>query len=305
MDTIKKATIADLLLVGLTALIWGSAFTAIKVAVPETGPYWLAAIRVTVGFAVLLPYAIWRGFVLPATPRTWALLVLMAAFNVVVPFLLISWAELSIDAGVTSLLMGTGPFLALIGSHFLTHDDKLTPTKALGVLLGFMGVLTIVGFDAIAGLGRSNLIAQLACFLASMSYVVSGLLVRMIDIPPGRLACLALGVSSAALIPISFFADGPPPFDLSGNAGFALIYLGLIPTGLAYLLRFHLIRKIGYSTFAIGLNLIPVFGVLLGVLLLDETLSLRIFLALVLVVCGLFVTRLGNAPQPKGSTAND
>ena len=305
MDTIRKASIADLLLFVLTAVIWGSSFVAIKVAVPETGPYWLATIRVTIGFLVLLPYAIWRGLVFPRTARTWLLLLLMAAFNVVVPFLLISWAELFIDAGVTSLLMGTGPFLALIGSHIFTHDDKLTPTKALGVLLGFLGVLTIVGFDAIAGLGRSNLAAQLACFLASLSYVVSGLLVRMIDIPPGRLACLALGVSSLALIAISLVADGRPSFDLSANAALALVYLGLVPTGLAYLLRFHLIRKIGYSTFAIGLNLIPVSGIVLGVLLLGETLSLHIILALMLVVCGLFVTRLGSKPQTTGTTAHD
>ena len=305
MDTIKKASVADLLLVGFTALIWGSSFTAIKVAVPEAGPYWLAAIRVVIGFAVLLPYAIWRGFVFPTSARTWLLLILMAAFNVVVPFLLISWAELSIDAGVTSLLMGTGPFLALVGSHIFTHDDKLTPTKALGVLLGFLGVLTIVGFDAVAGIGRSNMLAQLACFLGSLSYVISGLLVRRIDIPPGRLACLALGVSSLFLVAISLIADGPPPLDLSAMAGFALVYLGLIPTGFAYLLRFHLIRKIGYSTFAVGLNLIPVFGILLGVLVLGETLSLRVLVALMLVVCGLFATRLGTKSQPMGTTAHD
>ena len=92
---------------------------------------------------------------------------------------------------------------------------------------------------------------------------------------------------------------------LSANAAFALIYLGLVPTGLAYLLRFHLIRKIGYSTFAIGLNLIPVSGIILGVLLLGETLSLHILVALMLVVCGLFVTRLGAKPQPMGTTAHD
>ena len=305
LNRIEHATVPDLLLVVLTALIWGSAFTAIKVAVPETGPYWLAASRVTIGFLVLVPYAMWRGFVLPATAWMWFLVALMAVFNVVVPFLLISWAELSIDAGVTSLLMGTGPFFAIIGSHLFTTDDKLTPTKALGVILGFCGVLTIVGFDAFSGLGRSNLLAQIACFLGSMSYVASGLLVRKIDIPPGRLACLALGISSLCLLIIALLADGMPSPDISAEASFALVYLGLLPTGFAYLLRFYLIRKIGYSTFAIGLNLIPVFGIFLGVLLLGEALSLRIVFALLLVVCGLFVTRLGPKPHPAGKPAHD
>ncbi|MEM6461362.1 MAG: DMT family transporter [Pseudomonadota bacterium] len=293
----------DLLLVVLTALIWGSAFTAIKVAVHETGPFWLAAARVTIGFLVVLPYAAWRGLILPSTARMWCLVALMSLFNVVLPFLLISWGQLSIDAGVTSLLLGTGPFVAIIGSHLFTPDDKLSATKVLGVLLGFSGVLTIVGFDAVSNIGRSELIAQIAVFLASMCYVASGLLIRMIDIPPGRLACIALGVSSLALVAIALFTDGIPTTNLSGNAAFALVYLGLIPTGLAYLLRFYLIRKIGYSTFAIGLNLIPVFGVALGVLLLDETLSLHILVALALVVCGLFVTRLGNQDAGSGKPA--
>lgn len=305
MNRIEHATIPDLLLVALTALIWASAFTAIKVAVPETGPYWLAASRVTVGFLVLLPYAIWRGFILPASASVWLLLVLMALLNVVLPFLLISWAELSIDAGVTSLLMGTGPFFALVGSHIFTTDDQLTPTKAIGVLSGFCGVLIIVGFDAFAGLGRSNLLAQIACFLGSMCYVAGGLLVRKIDIPPARLACLALGVSSIALIIIALLADGRPSLDISASATIALVYLGLLPTGFAYLLRYYLIRKIGYSTFAIGLNLIPVFGIFLGVWLLGETLSLRILVALALVVCGLFITRLGPKPHSTEATVND
>ncbi|WP_419913332.1 DMT family transporter [Hoeflea sp.] len=298
MEKIERATIADLLLIGLTALIWASAFTAIKVAVPETGAYWLAAIRVVLGFIVLLPYALWKGFIFPQDSRTWWLLIGMSLLNVVFPFLLISWAELSIDAGVTALLMGTGPFFALVGSHIFTEDDKLSATKLIGVAFGFTGVLIIVGYDALAGLGRSNLLAQGACFLGSMCYVTAGLLIRRIDIPPGRLACLALGTSSIALLALAFVADGAPTMDLSANAAMALVYLGLLPTGLAYILRFHLIRKIGYSTFAMGLNLIPVFGVFLGIWLLGEPLSARILLALCLVVCGLFIARI----EPKKRT---
>ena len=298
MERIERATLADLLLVGLTALIWASAFTAIKVAVPETGAYWLAAIRVLLGFIVLLPYALWKGFIFPQDSRTWWLLIGMSLLNVVFPFLLISWAELHIDAGVTALLMGTAPFFALVGSHLFTDDDKLAATKLIGVAFGFCGVMVIVGYDALAGLGGSNLLAQFACFLGSMCYVTAGLLIRRIDIPPGRLACLALGTSSIALVALAFAVDGAPSTDLTATAAFALVYLGILPTGLAYILRFYLIRKIGYSTFAMGLNLIPVFGVFLGIWLLGEPLSARIILALALVVCGLFIARI----EPKKRT---
>lgn len=297
MQTIKHATLSDIGLIALTALLWASAFSAIKIAVPETGPFWLAAIRVLIGFLVLLPYAIYRGFKLPRGRSMWLLVIGMSLLNVVFPFILISWAELTIDAGVTSLLMGTGPFFALVGSHILTADDRLTPAKLIGVLFGFLGITVIVGADAIDGLG-GNLPAQLACVLGTLCYVAAGLLIRRIDIPPGRLACLALGISGIVLVLLAIWQDGAPPLDLSSEASISLVYLGLLPTGFAYLLRFYLIRKIGYSTFSIGLNLIPVFGVLLGLILLGEPLTLHVTIALALVVCGLFIARMG----PREST---
>ena len=137
MTPITRAGPVDLALLLFVAIIWASAFIAIKVAVPETGPLWLAAIRVSIGALALLPYALAKGLVLPQTGRVWSLIVIMACFNVVIPFFLISWAELTIDAGVTSLLMGTGPFLALIGSHFFTRDDRINRQKSLAVLFGY------------------------------------------------------------------------------------------------------------------------------------------------------------------------
>lgn len=298
MQTIKHASFPDIALIALTALLWASAFTAIKVAVPETGPFWLAAIRVLIGFAVLLPYALYRGFRLPRSRDMWLLVIGMSLLNVVFPFILISWAELTIDAGVTSLLMGTGPFFALLGSHLLTTDDRLTPHKLIGVSLGFLGILVIVGSDAIGGVGQ-NLTAQLACVLGTLCYVGAGLLIRRIDIPPGRLACLALGISGIVLVLLAIWQDGAPPLDLSSEASISLIYLGLLPTGFAYMLRFYLIRKIGYSTFSIGLNLIPVFGVLLGLVLLGEPLTLQVTTALAFVVFGLFIARMGSRQEPQ------
>lgn len=141
------------------------------------------------------------------------------------------------------------------------------------------------------------------CFL--LCYVVSGLLVRRIDIPPGRLACLALGISTAILVVLAYLSDGSPDLGLSTQGAVALVYLGLIPTGLAYIMRFYLIRKIGYSTFAVGLNLIPVFGVILGILMLGEALSIRIVLALMLIVCGLFIARLEPRKHMPENAVND
>ncbi|MBU4529677.1 MAG: DMT family transporter [Hoeflea sp.] len=297
VQKLRAPTRLDMALMLLTALIWASAFVAIRVAVPEAGPVWLAAIRVGLGFVVLLPYAIWRGMVWPSSRRQWILIGGMAVLNMVIPFSLLAWAGKTLDAGVLSLLMGTGPFLALIGSHIMTDDDRLTPRKLVSVTLGFAGILIVVGPSAVAGLGAGSLEAKLAALGASLCYVTAGLLIRKIEMPPVRLACLALGLGTAALIPIALITSGAPPTGLSATTMAALVYLGVFPTGLAYILRFHLIRTIGYSRFSLSINLIPVFGVALGVLLLGEPLSLTLIAALALVLAGLFVAGGGKRPS--------
>ncbi|MDZ7823768.1 MAG: DMT family transporter [Ahrensia sp.] len=297
MKAIVKASPTDFALLLLVAFIWASAFIAIKIAVVDVGPLWLAAIRVAIGAIVLAPYAIYRGIVLPSSIRIWALVTTMAVFNVVIPFFLISWAELTIDAGVTSLLMGIGPFLALLGSHFFTTDDKINTRKSIGVAFGFCGVLAIVGWDAVTQLGGQNLLAQLAAIGGSVCYVIAGILIRRIDIPPTRLAFLALAIGTLVLVPVALMVDGAPQSMPSSNALYALIFLGVFPTGIAYILRFYLINKVGYSTFSMSINLIPVFGIFLGFLILNEPLAPQVIIALMLVLIGLFIMKSGGPKQ--------
>ena len=195
-DSISKPGAFDYFAMGFTALIWASAFVAIKVVVPETGPLWLAAWRVLIGFLVMIPYVVYRGLYFPRSSKIWGLIVVSGIFNAVIPFFLISWASKSLDAGIVSLLMGTGPFLALIGSHFSTTDDRISAPKVVAVLLGFTGVLLIVGVDALSGIGSATLVSQLAAIGGTVCYVIAGLLVRKIDVPPIRLAWLVLGTAA-------------------------------------------------------------------------------------------------------------
>lgn len=283
---------------GITATAWASAFIAIKMAVPETGPLWLATWRVLLGFAFLLPYALWLGLKLPTTPKLWALITVAAIFNVVFPFFLISWSEQTIDAGVAALLMGTGPFLALIGSHFTTSDDRITPIKSLAVAFGFAGVFTIVGVDAFAGLGGDHLLSQLAALGGAVCYAISGLLVRRINLPAISLGCLIFGIGLIMLLILAFSIDGPPVTDVSNQTFWAVLYLGLVPTAIGQILRLQLIKKIGYAAFSMVLNLIPVIGVVLGALVLGEVITPRVFIAVALVLTGLIITRLD---RPKKS----
>lgn len=290
---IRKPTPGDLALLLILAVIWASAFLAIKIAVPDTGPLWLATIRVVIAFLVLLPFAIMKGLVWPKDVRQWRLVSLIMLLNVVAPFFLISWAEQYIDAGVASLLMGVGPFLALIGSHFTTQDDRLSKPKIVGALLGFSGILVLVGWDALQGLG-DNLLGQGAALLGSACYVTSSLLIRRLSgFPPVRLSALILGMASISLLSLCFLMPGLPEHVFSQKSWMALIYLGVFPTALGYILRYRLIQTIGVSTFSSSINLIPVFGVLLGAFFLGESLSASVFISLAMIVTGLFIIRRG------------
>lgn len=299
---IRKPTFLDIALLVLVSLIWASAFLAIKVAVRDIGPTWLVAIRVVVGFAAILPWIAWRGIVLPHGGDQWFIVVIVAFLSLIAPFFLISWAELTIDAGVASLLMGMGPFAAMFLSHITTDDDRLNVFKLIAVVLGFFGVLVVIGPSAIDGLGN-QLLAQAAALGGSLCYAVSGVFVRKIkDIPPTRFSGLILGMSSVVLIPYAVMSGFPDWSAVSDEAVFCLIYLGVFPTALGYILRYHLIRTIGQSYFTLGLNLIPIFGVSLGALILNEPITINLLVALILVVAGLFFARHGARPAPAPAT---
>lgn len=287
----------DFLMMAVTAVVWASAFIAIKIAVVDTGPVWVATWRVIIGFGVLLPYALWRGFIWPSGPKVWLLLFITAAFNVVFPFLLISWAETTINAGLTSLLMGIGPFFALIATHLTTDDEKINWRKSLGCVIGFSGVLTVVGADAFTGLGGTGVMAQLAVVGASICYTISGVLIRRIDIPPVRLVTLIFFAGMVMLVPLALATVGPPPAEISSGSFWALVYLGVLPTALAQLLRVTIVKRVGYALFALALNVIPVLGVIMGALVLGEVISAATIIALVLVLAGLAVAR----SEPKGA----
>lgn len=303
MSTITRPGPVDLALIGLTALIMATAFAAIKVAVAELGPVWTAAARVTFGFFALLPFAVFGGIGFPRKPAVWVLIVMVACLNMVIPFVLISWGLKFIEAGIAALLMGSTPFMALVLSHFFTSDDKINRYKILAVALGLSGLLLVVGVDAVSGAGSAALVAQLAVIAGAGCYVVAGLFMRKLSLKPVSFTILALGAGSVVLIVVALALEGVPQQIPSLKVLLSLLWLGTLPTGLAYLLRFYLIRKVGVSIFAVGMNTVPVFGVLLGAVLLGEVIELRTVAALVLVVSGLVVARMG-APDTQGATGD-
>ena len=297
---LRRATPTDLVLLLSTVTMWAGAFVAIKLAVPSLGPLGVATARAVIGILVLAPFFFRADHLSSgAEPFAWGTLFVLAQLNITLPFVAISWAETRVDAGVAALLMGVGPLLAIVGAHLFLEDERINRQRLGGVMLGFLGVATLVGLSAVDGVAAGDHLAHAALLFASLCYVTAGLLVRRLDMPPLTLAISTLALAAVVLLPATAFVGlGDEPMD--GTAWAAIIFLGVFPTGLAYLLRYYLIQRIGYTTFAVGINMIPVIGLLLGVALLGEELTGRSVLALCLILAGVAVAR--RATPEKAST---
>jgi len=295
--TIRKANFADLCLLIFCALLWGSAFMMMKIAVVEVPPLTVATGRVFVGAIALLGYTLIRGRRFPTDLHTWCLLFTVGILGSGIPFFLITWSEQVIDSGMAAILMSTSPIFALLFAHFFTSDDKFTWYKLIGIVMGFCGVVIVIGVDVFYGLG-DNLVPQLATILASFCYVMTGVIIRKIhNVKPDMLVACSLLMACVLMVPMSLVIDQPWTLWYGGEipgtgALAAIVYLGIIPTAFAFYLRARIMVTVGYTYFSMVGYLVPVFGVIFGALFLDEVVGIQVLIALSLILCGIGIAQL-------------
>ncbi|HCH25084.1 MAG TPA: EamA family transporter [Oceanospirillaceae bacterium] len=277
----------------LQGAVWGSSFQAIKYALEDFGPMTIAAGRIVLAAVILMIYAWSRGNSLPKHLPSIALLFVISLFNCALPFFLIPWGEQDVASGRAAIFMASGPLITLVLAHFFTTDERINGRKALAFVLGFIGVLLVIGVGAFnSGIGA--LLPQLALIMAATSYAISGLLVkRVTGISNTMMSACVLLAGSLITLPAALIWETPVSTlaAASWSALLALIYLGLFPTGLMFLVRFYLINNYGYIFVSQVGYLVPLFSVLFGTLLLGEQLSLSIFLGLGLILSGIFISR--------------
>ena len=288
---LRQPTLSDFMLLVLIGSVWGSSFLPIKVAVYETGPMLLVFLRVVAALVPLCLYMAWRRIPYPNTRFDWGVIFIMSLLNTVVPFFLLSWAGLHVDSGVMALIMGLGPLLALFVSHYTTHDDKLSGRKFAGMLIGLCGLVVIVGQDAIAGV-TEDLLGDLAVLAAIICYVLSTALVRKVrSTAKEAMATGNMIISAVILAPIMLMMEHPPITNLSLDSILAIAYLGIVTTGVGYVLRFHMVMTVGQSFTSMASYIMPIVGVFLGVLFLGEPLTISLVAALALVLLGFAAAR--------------
>ena len=304
MSTISKPTASDLALLALVAVIWGTSFVALKISVLEIGALWSAALRVVIAFFVLLPFYVIKKQPFPNGARNLVFVALVSLLNIVIPFIMISWALKHIDSGIAALLLGLSPFMAMLLGHFFTGDERITPLKVLAVCCAFGGISLVVGEEAFFGLGTSSVVAQAAVAASGACYVTAGLLMRKVESKPLPFTLLAVGLAALMLTIFSLVFVGLPSRMPSPNAWIALLWLGVLSTGLAYILRFYLVNRVGISTFSLSMNTVPIFGVIFGAILLNEVIETTTIVALALVVLGLMISRAATPSARKQKAEN-
>ena len=280
----------DWLILGTLAVIWGGAFLFIGVAVKHVPPLTYVWLRLSIAAAAMWLFLRVKGQPLGLPREVWGSILLLALLNNALPFTLFGWGQTHIASGLASILNATTPIWGVLVAHFLTHDERMSPRKIAGVLLGFGGVATMIGPALLANIGTDAL-AQLACVAASLCYALAAVWARRfraLGVSPLSVTTGQLTAGAAIMLPFALFVDQPwtqalPPLGAWG----AIAALALLCTAFGYVLYFRLIETSGATNALLVTLLVPPVAILLGALFLSETLAVQDFLGLGLIALGL------------------
>jgi drug/metabolite transporter (DMT)-like permease len=272
------------------SLLWGGTFFFQKVALAELPPFTVLLGRVWLAAAALWIGARAAGYRLPASGRAWGAFAVMAVLNNVVPFSLILWGQTRIASGLAAILNACVPLFTAVLAHYLTADERLTPRRLAGVLIGMAGVALMVGPDALGGLGV-DVLAQLAILVAGVSYAFAGIFGRRFSGTPPLVTATGQVTAAALLIlPVAAAVDRPWTLSAPGVATWlALLGLAIVSTALGYVVYFRILATAGATNLLLVTLLMPAIALVLGTAALGERLAPRHFAGVALIAAGLAV----------------
>lgn len=272
----------------------------IKLAVATIPPLTVAAARIVIGAVVIGLVAAAQGQRLGALRGAWLPVLAMGSLGTVLPFALIGWGETRIDSALAAILMSAVPFATVVLAHFFVHDEPLSLAKMIGIALGFAGVVVLIGPDALTQVGGVAL-AQLAVLLATLCYAANGIVARRLRTIPSESVAAGMLIAAAICgVPLSLVFDRPWTLAPSWPSIAALAALGVLGTGVGYILFFRIIARAGAGFASLNNYLVPLFGVLWGAVVLNERLEPRALVALLLILVGIAAPRLLQRFGPSG-----
>lgn len=293
-------TLKDWGLLATLVALWGSNFMFVKLGVATVPPATLAAGRLVVGAVVLIAVIRALGFPLPRPSRLWITYILLAIVGNSLPFWLISWGQQTIDSALAGILMAIMPLATLVMAHVWVTGEHVTRTRVLGFLLGFSGIVVLMGPAALAGLGGSagRVLAQCAVLGGALCYATQSVLVRMTlkgDVVVASTAIIA--IAAAVSVPVALVVDQPWKLAPSATSVWAVIWMGIGPTAIATLAFIRLIGSAGPTFMSLTNYCVPVVAVFMGVAVLGETPQANAYAGLILILSGIAVSQLRRRPS--------
>ena len=289
----REANSFDIFLLVLLGLIWGSSFFNIKIATYSYEPITLALVRVIFASAPLILLCKFKNIKIEAFSKEWKQYALIGLCNIAIPFILIAIGTSRINSYLAAMLMSTTPLSGTILAHFFTKNEKINIFKVIGVLIGFSGILFLF-LDKII-INDSNYIFALITILGSTFYSIGGILTIRIKNKGNENVTTSTTIWSLIfLFPMAIILEKPWLADPSFESTLSLLYLGIVATGLAWLIRFRILSVNGLVFQTQVAYLIPIFGVFFGYFLMDEVITWRVLISLSIIIFGIYIVKKNN-----------
>ncbi len=290
----KEPKAIDVFLLILLGAIWGSAFFNIKIATYTYDPITLVFVRVFFALIALSFYCVYKNIKILAFSKEWKIYAIVGLTNITIPFLLIAYGTNVVDSYLSAILMSTTPLSGTLLAHFFTSNEKLNTFKLLGVLVGFLGIVFLF-FDKLI-ISENNILYALIILCGSTFYVIGGILTLKFLKNDGmeNVSTSTILWSLIFLFPFCLYQQPWTNLSPSMESTIALIYLGVFPTGVAFMLRFHILTKVGMVFQTQVAYLIPIFGVFFSYIIMNEQISWKVLVSLLIIISGIFMVKRGN-----------
>ena len=286
----RQPKLIDYLLLVFLALIWASAFFNIKIATYSFGPITIAFLRVFFGSIPVLLLCYFKRIKIEAFSKDWYWFAMIGFINLVAPFFLIAYGVKSVQSNLAAILMSTTPLSSTILGHFYTKNEKFNFVKTFGILIGFSGIIYLFSDNLL--IDENNFLSALLILLGSTCYVIGGILTLKISKKKNENVTGSILIwATIILIPLVVFFEQPWNINPRLDSTISVIYLGLVSTGIAWLLRFRILVKNGLIFQSQVSYLIPIFGTILSYIFLKELITEKILVSLLAVVIGIYFTK--------------
>ena len=286
----RQPKLIDYILLTFLALIWASAFFNIKIATYSYGPITIAFLRVFFGAIPVLLLCFYKKIKIEAFSKDWHWFAMIGFINLVAPFFLISYGVKSVQSNLAAILMSTTPLSSTVLGHFFTKNEKFNLIKTFGILIGFSGIVYLFSDSLL--INDNNFISALLILLGSTCYVIGGVLTLKISKKKNENVTGSILIwAIIILIPLVSFIEKPWNLNPSMESTVSVIYLGVVSTGLAWLLRFRILKNNGLIFQSQVSYLIPIFGIILSYIFLKEMITSKILVSLIAVLIGLYFVK--------------